>query len=467
MSAAEVRTPTQQDLHEILESVRLETRVPGLGAAVSVGGTQVLAYAGQPAPGLKQTFSERSRFEMSCLMKLFMSLTVLELNGEGVLDIAAPVQEYLPEFPRVGRSAQKLCVHHLMNHTGGYRGVDISTSQVRWNYSWERFLEHCATPGRHFTPGSVFNYEHSEHVILGEIVRRICGPGSRVQERVFEPLNIHPSCVRSDWEQGEPYVGQHTYSATRASFESVSLPGFGPFWSASLPDATLTLKEMLTVGEALLEDRQSGRNSGIFSKSTRASLRSAGQMLPVQVAAGVRSEQMPMSFGLGFGHYRGGVLGHNGSMFGQTCTLRIDPSREVAIAVGVNAWVPYARDSVVSRTLTLIAGVGDTVDPSPAALDKAPFRLEQLINGFSLQEIAGRYVGSYCGEVHVSHNDGAVHFDLGAAGRKQTRISALADAPGYYRIDSPVPVLAAFFGDPDESRTPALMMGLHAYKKSS
>jgi hypothetical protein len=190
-------------------------------------------------------------------------------------------------------------------------------------------------------------------------------------------------------------------------------------------------------------------------------------MLPEQVASGVSSEQIPMSFGPGFGHYRNGVLGHNGSMFGQTCTLRVDPSRQVVIAVGVNAWMPYARDSVVSRTLALIAGVGDPLDSYRGTLDRTPFRLEQLTNGFSLQEVTGRYVGSYFGEVHVAHNDGAVHFDMGAAGPKQTRISALPDALGNYLIDSPVPVWAGFFHDPDESGRPALMMGVHAYKKDS
>jgi len=448
----------------------METQVPGLGVAVSVDGSRVVAYAGQPALGQKHTFSDHSRFEMSCLMKLLSSLTVLELNWEGVLDIEQPVQEYVPEFAHSGDVREKLRVRHLMSHTGGYRGVDISHSQTRWNYSWERFLKHLEMQEQHFAPGSVFNYEHTEHVILGEIMRRACGrpPLAIVQERILDPLNIQLSCAKSDQEQGKSYVAQHAHTTTRRGFAPVSLPGFGSFWAASLPDTTLTLQDILTVGEAILEDPNSEMACEVFSKRTRMALTVSGPTLPRQVASDIRSEQVPLSFGLGFGHYRGGLLGHNGSMFGQTCTLRVDPSQKVAIAVGVNAWVPYARDIAVSRTWASIMGADEASEHSEAVAEGSPFKLEQLMNGFTPREVAGRYLGSYFGEIHVSGTDEAIHFDLGPEGPKRARISAVQTAPaGEYAIESPVPVLAGFFKDPDGRGEPALMMGVHAYKKSA
>src|SRR5581483_9221116 len=91
--------------------------------------------------------------------------------------------------------------------------------------------------------------------------------------------------------------------------------------------------------------------TGLFSAATLSAMKKAGPLLPPQVVSGLRSEEIPTSFGMGFGLYRNGILGHNGSMSGQTCTLKIDLLNDVAIAVGVNAWVPYARDSAVSRDL--------------------------------------------------------------------------------------------------------------------
>lgn len=470
MSTDALRIPVERDLREILERIRVETHVPGLGVAVSVGGRQVTAYSGQPALDSEHAFSEQSRFEMSCLMKLFSSFAVLELSDEGVLDIEQPVPEYLPEIPLCGLNRKDLRVHHLMDHTSGYRGLDVSNSQVRWNYSWDRFLQHCGTQARHFTPGSVFNYEHSEHVVLGEIVRRICGRPvmAIVHERILEPLHIHLSCVNADRKRVKPYVAQHTYAPARASFTPMSLPAFGPFWACSLPDATLTLQETLSVGEAVLAAWRSQGKQGIFSATTLAALRKPGPPLPAQVVSGLRSEEMPTSFGMGFGHYRNGLLGHNGSMFGQTCTLRIDPLQDIAIAVGVNAWVPYARDCAVSRTLALITGSKKAAEESPpAVMDRVPFKLGQMINGFSLDDIAGGYVGSYFGEVHVSRDGDAIHFDLGAEGPRRARVSAVADAFGHYTLDSSMPVAVGFFNDPADRDRPALMMGVHAYKKVS
>jgi hypothetical protein len=223
------------------------------------------------------------------------------------------------------------------------------------------------------------------------------------------------------------------------------------------------------VGEALIGSWHSKGTAGIFSESTLAALQRPSPALPEQIASGARSEQMPESFGVSFGHYSNNVLGHNGSMFGQTCTLRVDLSRKVAIAVGVNAWVPYARDSTVNRTLAFITGARARSGESSSSpdLDKISFKLEKLINQFSTQDIAGRYVGSYFGEVHVSCHDGCIHFDLGREGSKRTRISAVPDSHGDYAIDSPVPVLVGFFSAPDGSGKPALVMGAYSYKKDS
>jgi hypothetical protein len=83
-------------------------------------------------------------------------------------------------------------------------------------------------------------------------------------------------------------------------------------------------------------------------------------------------------------------------------------------------------------------------------------------------DVVGRYLGSYFGEVQVSCSDDAIHFDLGPERPKRARLSAIrATTRGDFAIESPVPVLAGFFKDPGNHGEPALMMGVHAYKKHS
>ena len=70
---------------------------------------------------------------------------------------------------------ERICAWHLLNHTSGYRGVDVSDGAVRWGFSWDKLVRHLQQHERLFAPGAVFNYEHTEHVLLAELIRRQSG----------------------------------------------------------------------------------------------------------------------------------------------------------------------------------------------------------------------------------------------------------------------------------------------------
>jgi CubicO group peptidase (beta-lactamase class C family) len=451
-------------LRDIAMRLQARTQVPGLAVAMSMQGKRTSACAGLAALGHSHPPSDLSRFEMSCLMKLFSSLVALELHNEGILDIDVPVEEYVAGL-RSGQGAEeKIRVRHLLAHSSGYRGVDISNSQVRWNFSWGRFIQHCRDNGQSFVPGSVFNYEHSEHVVLDEIISRTYGRTApeAVRQRIFEPLGIAPGRAKTDLSEGASYVAQHTWSSRQERFIPMALPPFSDFWAGSLPDATLTLQEVLTVAEALLG---TGPGSTLFSKRTLTQLQAPGLGLPSQVASGPLAEELPIAFGTGCAQYGHGVLGHNGSMTGQTCAVRIDPARGVAVAVGVNAWVPFARDRAAKLALALASDQPEPADIPGGSLEKIPFPLERLLNGLSPEVIPGCYLGSYFGEIHVCRDGRSLHFDLGPAGPRRPRISTVSAEEGTYVLDSQLPVSFGFFQDPVDANRPALMMGVHAYKR--
>lgn len=465
------QVPTAADLQSVVDCVVAESHVPGAGIAVSMGGHQVAAYSGIAALGRNGGLSDDSRFETSCLMKLFLSLAALELSREGVLDLEAPVSEYLQDFgaalsSETTHKVRRISISDLLMHTSGYRGLDVSRGQIRWNYSWKAFLEHLSQSGQLFSPGSVFNYEHSEHVVLGEIVARTCGEPARaiVRDMLFRPLGIKPSRANVDNERQGVYVGQHTYAPNLGRFVPVSLPAFGTFWDSSLPDETITLREMLSVGEAIIDGTRANESKSIFGQETVRALQRPGISLPPQVTSGPRCERIPVSFGMGVSHYEGGVLGHNGSTSGQTCGLRIDLERGIAIAVGVNAWAPYARDSAIGRTFALVSGNERASREVTHNLKEWKVSRQHLLNGFSTGDVIGRYLGSYWGEVQLTCREDSIHCELGRGGAKRPGISIVPDGAEDYRIESDMPVMCCIFKDPDTGG-PALMMGVHAYKK--
>src|SRR5690606_7121332 len=128
------------------------------------------------------------RFQLGCIMKLLLAATTLELACGGSLDLDAPLAEYLPEL-RSARRRDAILLRHLLSHTGGYQGTDILDAASR-ALTWERFVAYLHSAPQVFRSGTVFNYEHSEAVVLERILERATGEESvaLVRRIVLEPL---------------------------------------------------------------------------------------------------------------------------------------------------------------------------------------------------------------------------------------------------------------------------------------
>jgi CubicO group peptidase (beta-lactamase class C family) len=458
--------PHDDELQQIVSQCILESDAPGIGVLVSIDGHRASAWRGTACLKTGRALSERSRFDISCLMKFFVSLCVLELAAERHLDLTESVGERLPDWRALAKVSPALTLRHLMSHTGGYRGADVSDSRVRWNYSWDRLLEHLQLWGQSFPCGSVFNYEHTEHVVLGKVIGTICSqdPASVVASTVFERAGVALSNSRADRQRDDgTLVSQHTYSPPHRGFVVSEIPAFSPFWQLSLPDATLSLSDVAQVAETLLGCNRSRDASAIFSPQTLGAFQESVISLPPQVCSGLQAEQLPLGFTQACSEYPGGMLGHNGSTLGQTCALRIDAARRVVVVVGINAWLPHTRDDVVDRVFRLLDGRG--MDRAEDETRPATFPFPAMGGGFEREDLPGLYVGSYAGEVRVSLEEGAVHFDLGRPGPRQRRITARSEREGWSITPAQTRACLGFFADPARPSQPALMMGLHAYRR--
>jgi hypothetical protein len=183
--------------------------------------------------------------------------------------------------------------------------------------------------------------------------------------------------------------------------------------------------------------------------------------LPDMARSEPRAELPPRNFSTACGIYEDGILGHNGSMTGQTIALRTDPQSGAVIAAGVNAYAPHARDKLVRRILDVITG-RDGAD-TPAQNDKlhAP---EFLFDRLRFEDVQGLYTGSYLGMVSVRKNTEGLVVTVGPPGPRQSGFRILAERQGY-RIQSAMPVALRFTRAPDGS--PMLYLGVHAYKKET
>ena len=222
-SQTAVGRPSDLDawLRRVVASVIDVSGVPGAAVNLNVDGRTYSAAVGVADRSNSAPITNRSRFELSCLMKTLTASTVLALDNQGVLKIDDCIAKFMPEL----RDCEDITFRHLLTHSSGYRGLNILDPKIKWSMNWARFVTHLASSPRQFPAGTVFNYEHSEHVILAQLVKRVTGQDvmALCRSMFLSPLDISPvrraaSCDLVD------VVAHHNYSTENGDYEVVS-PG--------------------------------------------------------------------------------------------------------------------------------------------------------------------------------------------------------------------------------------------------
>ena len=391
--------------------------------------------------------SARSRAQLGCIAKLLTAIVALELAAEERLDLDAPIDIYLPELrgTSLGRSVRP---RHLLTHTSGYQGPNIADPSIRYYYTWGKLVDLLSGVTQLFEPGTFFNYEHTESVLLGEILQRIVGTDVLEQHRarVLAPLHIEPL---SD-QAGPDDIPEHSFDHATQRFQPLRRAPRCAFWRASLSDSTLSIADLLQLAEAA-----AGVDAGrVLRPDTVAALRRPHVWLPGCIGGALR-EEIPASFGCGCAQYSGEVFGHNGSARGQTCALRYDPRSSVAVVVVLNAWRPHIRDMLCRKIVAAAAQRAATVP----AVDPLP--------DWSFDDVVGDYAGALGASAEVRERDGELVCTLRASNARTTlRLIVTREVDGRLRLESDAPQLTLGFSQARAPEPRLMMAGLSAYRRS-
>jgi len=407
----------QARLDSLAARVREETQVPGIALGVSIDGRRTRAVAGTRFVGQRRPLTIDCRYELGCASKLPLAITTHELAHRGFLELTDPISEYLPELRESAHGAVRC--EHLLSHTSGYRGTSLFDERTR-AFTWDDLVRYLHRTPRLFAPGSVFSYEHTESVLLGEIVRRVGGAPER-----YDDAPIADS------------AGKHSFDERTGRFVALDdtdpLP---PFWQAAFSLRPVTIDDLLAVGETALRV---------------AELQRSVVRLP-ETAGGPLRELLPVAFGLGAAELRGGFRGNTGISTGQCVGLRFAADKKLCAAVALNAMVPYLRDFVLTALCNEIAG-------RPERHDSEPF-------GFDLRDLTGTYIGPGTATVDVRLADERLICKLGHEHRRSAlHVDFVLDDENRPVLRSPIPHLSlGFFSEPQEGAV-GLMVGLSAYRR--
>lgn len=433
----------------LLKEVRHKTGIPGVVATASCSQASLNTAIGVASLDTGEPLTGECRFQLGCITKLLTSLLAIELSRAKALDLKAPLAEYITEFQAVPK-AQEIQVQHLASHTSGYQGLNIANPEVGYLYSWKKFADYFSRSPQLFRPGTVFNYEHSECVILGEIIRRVTGvpTDELMQQLIFEPLGLTPGRIKSDRSQPQFNVADHGLDAPSGHYKRLRTVPYSAFWLPSLSDLTLSTSDLLVLGREMIDATRSkiGRDAMLECRRQVAQV--------PKTVGGHQREQMPLSFGSGCAEYAGQLLGHNGSARGQTCAFRFSPAHDLVIVVALNVWQPYLRDWIVNH----IADSLRKSEPQSSDVTHRP--------NWAFDELKGTYTGCVEGTMLIAdreQNKLTCHVtDRGAAALV---IEVTYEPDGSLAVKSEVPHLSLGFFREEDAGTPCIMLAMNAFKK--
>lgn len=144
-----------------------------------------------------------TKFWIASITKAFTAALILQLRDAGRLDLDDSIATHLPGYR--GTGAKHITIHQLLNHTSGLPNFDQVTDAAdaiahglptyQTPRTSDQLLADFCSGDPLQTPGSNFDYNNGDYIVLGKIVERLHGKpfGEVLQERVLTPLRMHDS----------------------------------------------------------------------------------------------------------------------------------------------------------------------------------------------------------------------------------------------------------------------------------
>lgn len=181
-------------------------------------------------------------YNIASITKAFTAVLILQLVEEGKLELNKPFKTYLPEYP--DQVSLKVTLHQLLNHNSGIVLIDtVSSVDNAMKYGLGIFqVPHTSDQIlRSFwdkplanEPGTKFNYNNADYIILGKIIEKIYHKTYEevLYEKILRPLDMHNSGVMHEKDIIKNLASTYFKDNNSAIFIN-SIPMFRENWYAA------------------------------------------------------------------------------------------------------------------------------------------------------------------------------------------------------------------------------------------
>ncbi|MFF7188389.1 serine hydrolase domain-containing protein [Streptomyces sp. NPDC008222] len=195
-TAKPLPAPDMAALDGVLRTA-LSQGAPGAMARVDDNGTQYTAAEGVADRSTGRGIRATDRFRIGSVTKSFSTVVLLQLAGEGKLDLDASVNSYLPGL----LPDDRITVRHVLSHRSGLYdytnhmfaqtvpGLEAVRNKV---FSYEDLVKLSLEKPRTNAPGAAYSYSNTNFVVAGMLIEKLTGHSVRTEytHRIIEPLGL-------------------------------------------------------------------------------------------------------------------------------------------------------------------------------------------------------------------------------------------------------------------------------------
>jgi CubicO group peptidase (beta-lactamase class C family) len=319
-----------------LDVVRTRLGIPGVSVTIIFrDGSTWIGTSGRADVAGKVDVLPDTAFALASISKTYTAALVLDLVGEGKIDLATSARVYLPK----SALDKRITVRQLLEHTSGlddyflHPPIDkalLADRDAAWSIG--RTLKYVGKS--YFPPGRGYHYSNTNYLYLGLIAERVTGVplATELRRRFFSPLKLDDTWYQAVDKPVRPLAHGYRFAGPKLSsppidltakarvapFRSVVTAAAGAGSIAATSSDVARWARFLYDGEVLGPVMTTVMLDGVAD--------TAGYRPPVPYGLGVQA--FPIMGRV--------ALGHSGRFIGFRSAVRHLPSEALTIAVLTN-----------------------------------------------------------------------------------------------------------------------------------
>ena len=164
----------------------------GVALVATNGNIDYLTGIGLSSRQSGTTINSKSKFKIASITKTFTAVMILQLMEAGKIKLNATIGSYLSNY--AGEAKDKTTIENLITYSSGipncesYIGDDIYSRPT----TEDSFIIKYCSGKLEAAPGTKFNYDNGDYIILGKIIEKITGKSflQNLNEKILQPLGM-------------------------------------------------------------------------------------------------------------------------------------------------------------------------------------------------------------------------------------------------------------------------------------